>query len=367
MPERLIGGPPLVAHSAQLVSVVGLIVRQSTLKRTPHPLVIVRHLLSPEEPTTTMLLIPLGLTVIPLDPIAPPTAAARAEQPEQPRRHRKHDAQPSGHIDILPQRAMDVILIQRGIERPIERRIQNRRRERKRQDEQTRHRAHDRREQAAQATEQREEAHEDFEDGGDESDDVRDEHPLRHRLVRVQPGFQLFAEELVHARVVQLPHVHGVEPEFVGVRGAIRHVIAPAIAARFVGDEGALAVVPERDVVEIPDPQCRLDDPLGGVEEGGGVNARDGGQVGDVGGGDVDVGGVGPEEVEVVVAVVVFVGPAQPDDDQADERADGEGHGSEDAGEAAGFAHGGGDGTVVGGSCVCRRMLVFQRKGEKRG
>ena len=341
MPEWLIGGPPLVAHSAQLMSVVGLIVRQAPFKGTPHPLIIIRHLLPAKEPCP-LLLIPLRLTIIPLDPITPPTTTARAEQPKQPRCHRKHDPQPGGHIDIPPQRAMDIILIQRSIERPIERRIQNRRRERERQDKQTRHDTHHRGEQTAQPTEQRQEPDEDFDDGGDQRDDVGDEHPFGHCFIGVQPRFQLLAEELVHARVIELPHFHGVEPELIGVRGTEGHVIAAPIASCVIGDEGALTVVPQRDVVEIADPQCGLGDPLGGVEERAGVDAGDGGQVGDVGGGDVDVGGVGPEEVEVVVAVVVAVGPAQPDDDQADERADGEGHGSEDAGEAAGFAHGGG-------------------------
>ena len=314
MPERLIGSPPLIAHGAQLVSVIGLVVRQPPLKRTPHPLIVVRHLLPPKK-STPLLLIPLGLTIIPLDAIAPPAATARAEQPEQPRRHREHDPQPRGHIDILPQRTMDIILVQRSIERPIERGIQNRRRERERQQKQTRHRTHHGGEHAAQATEQRQEPDEDLDDGGDQRDDVGDEHPFRHRLVGVQPGFQLLAEELVHARVIELPHLHGVEPELVGVRGAEGHVIAAPITSGVIGHEGALAVVPQRDVVEIADPQCGLGDPLGGVEERAGVDAGDGGQVGDVGGGNVDVGGVGPEEVEVVVAIVVAVGPAQPDDD----------------------------------------------------
>lgn len=372
MAERLIGCPPLAAHGPELMSVVCLVVGQSPLKGTAHPLVIIGHLLPPEEATTTTLLVALGFIVVAFDPITPPAAAARAEQPEQPRRHGEDDPQPGGHIDVLPQRAVDVILVQGGVETPGEGGIQNGGRQGKREDEETRHDRHDGGEQAAQTTEEGEKTDEDLDDGGDERDHVGDEHPLGHGAVGVEPGFQLLAEELVHAGVVQPPDVDRVEPELVRVRGAEGHVVAAPVAARPVRDEGALAVVPERDVVEVADAQRLLGDPLGRVEELARVEAGDVREVGDVRGGDVDVGRVGSEEKEVVVPVVRFVGAAQPHYDQADEGADGEDHGGEDAGETAGFAHDGGgstgstSSTVVGWVCDCRLTLQGEGKSESR-
>lgn len=54
---------------------------------------------------------------------------------------------------------------------------------------------------------------------------------------------------------------------------------------------------------------------------------------------DVDVGGVGSEEVKVVEGSIVLVGAAQANNDQADEGGDGKGHGREDARKASGFPH----------------------------
>ena len=131
----------------------------------------------------------------------------------------------------------------------------------------------------------------------------------------------------------------GVEPELVGVRGAVRDVVAHAATGAIIVDEVSGAVVPQTDVVEVFEVEGGFGDGGGGVEEAVGEDV--GGQV-QRRGVDVDVGGVGAEEVEVVVEGVGFVGAAEGDDDEADEGGDGQGHGGEDAGEAAGFAHDGG-------------------------
>lgn len=54
---------------------------------------------------------------------------------------------------------------------------------------------------------------------------------------------------------------------------------------------------------------------------------------------DVDVGGVGSEEVKIVESGIVLVGAAQANNDQADEGGDGQGHGREDARKTSGFPH----------------------------
>ena len=102
------------------------------------------------------------------------------------------------------------------------------------------------------------------------------------------------------------------------MRRAVRDVVA--YTSRAVGGEVSGAVVPEADVVEVFEAEGGLDDGGGGVEEAVGEDV--GGEV-EGGGVDVDVGGVGAEEVEGVVEGVGFVGAAEADDDEADEGGDG--------------------------------------------
>ena len=86
------------------------------------------------------------------------------------------------------------------------------------------------------------------------------------------------------------------------MRGAVVDGVCGAAGAVFGAVAGA--VVPEGDVVDVFDVEGLLDGRRGGVDYlvGDGV----GGQV-DEGGVDVDVCGVGAEEVEVVVGAVVLV------------------------------------------------------------
>ena len=121
-------------------------------------------------------------------------------------------------------------------------------------------------------------------------------------------------------------------------------------ASRAVGGEVSRAVVPEGDVVEVFEVEGGFGDGGGGVEEAVGEDV--GGEI-QRGGVDVDVGGVGAEEVEGVVEGVGLVGAAEADDDEADEGGDGQGHGGEDAGETPGFTH---DGGLFGGVVVGRRV-----------
>ena len=82
------------------------------------------------------------------------------------------------------------------------------------------------------------------------------------------------------------------------------------------------AVVPEGDVVEVCDVESRFDGVAGGVGEGDACcfvdDVGDGGGEGDERGVDVDVGGVGAEEVEGVEGGVVLVRAAESDYDEAD-------------------------------------------------
>ena len=110
---------------------------------------------------------------------------------------------------------------------------------------------------AAEAGEEGEETDEDLDDGADYCDEVADEHPFCDGFVGIEAVAELLAEEFVHARVVEAPHFDGVEPEFVGVRTAVIHVVADAAGA--VSGEVARAVVPEADVVEVFDVKGGLD------------------------------------------------------------------------------------------------------------
>ena len=245
---------------------------------------------------------------------------------------------------------MDVVLFQRIIERARESRVQNRSREREGDEEEGTNRRDDGSGQAAETGEEREDPDEDLDNGGHERDDVSDEHPLGHDAVRVQPVAEFLAEKLVDARIIEPPHRHRIKPELIGVRRAVRDMVAYTPSGA-VGDEVPRAVIPEADVVEVFEVEGGFGDGGGGVEEavGEGVGGQvEGGRV------DGDGGGVGAEEVEGVVEGVIFVGAAEGDDDEADEGGDGQGHGGEDAGEPPGFAHDGGFcfGDVVGGRRV---------------
>ena len=91
-------------------------------------------------------------------------------------------------------------------------------------------------------------------------------------------------------------------------------------ASSVVGDEVSGAVIPEADVVEVFEAEGGFGDGGGGVEEAVGEDV--GGQV-QARGVDIDVGGVGAEEVEGVVEAVGLVGAAEADDGEADEGGDG--------------------------------------------
>ena len=147
---------------------------------------------------------------------------------------------------------------------------------------------------------------------------------------------------MVDAGVVEVPDIDWVEPEGVRVRGAVGYFVDDGGkgVTRVRGGEVSGAVVPERDVVEVVDSEG------GGYGRGGlvdyafgerGIGDADAG--GKVRGGDGDAGGVGSEEVEVVVSRIVLVRASQPDNDEADERPDGQGHRGEDAGESTCFSH----------------------------
>ena len=132
----------------------------------------------------------------------------------------------------------------------------------------------------------------------------------------------------------------GVEPELVGARAAKVDLVGGgqvAVSGVCGGGKVARAVVPEADMIEVFDVEGGFDDVGSLVDDFVGYGV--GGEVDD-GRIDVDVGGVGSEEVEAVVEVVVFVCTSQAHYDQADQGGDGQGHGREDAGEAASFSHG---------------------------
>ena len=110
-----------------------------------------------------------------------------------------------------------------------------------------------------------------------------------------------------------MPDLDRVEPELVLAVGAVGHLVRGGLGAVVIG-EVAVAVVPQVDVVEVFHVEGLLDTFSGHIDDlvgqivvwevdvdGGGVN--------------VDVGGVGSEEVHVVVGGDVSVRPTQADED----------------------------------------------------
>jgi len=349
IPQEWTCSPDLVAAPvpSDILMPVRLIRRLLLLAHVPHhhpvllPLRMMRiRLLIPRlrarHPLIVGIVVPPPLSIaIPLDAITAPGAAAAREQPEEARRPAERHRQPRPNIDIASHRAMDVIILERGVEPARERGVQNSGGERKANGEDAADGADDSGGERAQPTEQRGDTDEDLHCRGDDSDDVRDVHPFRDLVVGVQPVLELRAEILVRDAVVQVPDVDGVEPVLLLRRAAVGHVVEAR--ARGVLGEAAGAVVPEADVVEVVDAKG-----FGGVvgrllDEGVGEGVLgDGVEEGAVG---VDVGGVGAEEVEGVGDGGGAVGVADADDDEGDEGNDGHGHGGEDAGEAAEFAH----------------------------
>jgi len=288
------------------------------------------------HPLIVRIVVPAALPIaIPFNAITAPGAAAAREQPEEPRRPAERHRQPRPDIDIASHRAMDVIVLERGVEPARERGVQNGSSEREADSEDAADGADDSGGEGAQPTEQRGDPDEDLHRRGDDGDDVRDVHPFRDLVVGVQPVLELRAEILVRDAVVQVPDVDGVEPVLLLRRAAVGHVVEAR--ARGVLGEAAGAVVPEADVVEVVDAEG-----FGGVVGGLGNEGVGEGVFGEgveEGAVEVDVGGVGAEEVEGVGDGGGAVGVADADDDEGDEGDDGHGHGGEDASEAAEFAH----------------------------
>ena len=238
MPEGLISRLPLRAQISHLMppTTLRLTIRLTAFKRTPHPLVIIRRLLA-RAPTPATAVFSLVIVTIPLDAIAPPAAAAGAEQPEEARGEGEGDAEPGGNVDAVAEGAVDVVFVEGGVEGACEGGVEDGGRKAEGDDEERGDARYDCRGQAAQPGEQREEADEDLDYGGYECHDVADEHPFRDGFVGGEAGAELFAEELVDARVVQAPDFDGVEPEFVRVWAAEVDMVADAAGA--VGGEVA--------------------------------------------------------------------------------------------------------------------------------
>ena len=149
---------------------------------------------------------------------------------------------------------MNAVFLQRGVEGAGEGGVEDCGGKGKADDEEAADCADNRGGDAAKAGEEREEADEDFGDRADQSNDVGDEHPLGHGFIGGKACAELFAEELVDARVVEAPDGDGIEPEFVRVRGAVGDAFA--YAACTIGTEVPVAVIPQVDMVEVFDVQC---------------------------------------------------------------------------------------------------------------
>lgn len=282
------------------------------------------------------IVVPFPLSIaIPFDAITAARAAAAREQPEEARRPAKRHRQPRPDIDSASHRAVDVVVLERGVEGAGERGVQNSGSECEADGEDAADGADDSGGEGANSTEQRGDTDEDLHRGGDERDDVSDVHPFRGLVVGVQPVFELRAEMLVRDAVVQMPDVHGVEPVLLLYGAAVGHVVETGSCS--VLAEATGAVVPEADVVKVVNAEG-FGGGVGGLgDEGVGEGVLgEGVEEGAVG---VDVGGVGAKEVEGVGDGGGVVGAADADDDEGDEGDDGHGHWSEYAGEAAEFAH----------------------------
>lgn len=352
----------IVVTASDILMPIRLIRRLLLLAHVPHhhpillPLRMMRiRLLIPRLRARHALIIRIVVPApfpiaIPLDAITAPRAAAAREQPEEARRPTKRHRQPRPDIDIASHRAMDIIVLERGIKPAGERGVQDGSSEREADGEDAADGADDSGGERAQPAEQRGDTDEDLHRRGDDGDDVRDIHPFRDLVVGVQPVLELRAEILVRDAVVQMPDVDGVEPVLLLRGAAVGHIVEAA--ARGVLGEAAGAVVPEADVVEVVDAEGFGGFAGGLVDEGVGEGVF--GQGVEEGAVGVDVGSVGAEEVEGVGDGGGAVGAADADDDEGDERDDGHGHWGEDTGEAAKFAHDCG-GWVV---CYFRRVDV---------
>lgn len=223
------------------------IIRQPTPHRALHPLVIVRTILSTHAPSR-------GPVAVALDALAAPGAAARGEEPEEAAGEGERDADPDDDVDLVAERALDVVFLEGGVEGAGESGVEDGACEGEADVEERADAADDGGGQAAPAREEGEEADEDLDDRGDEGDDVGDEHPFGDCAVGVQAVGQLFAEELVDAGVVEAPYVHRVEPELVLVRRAECDLVTDTPCA--VCAEISRAIVPETDVVEVLDIEC---------------------------------------------------------------------------------------------------------------
>ena len=146
---------------------------------------------------------------------------------------------------------MNVVFREGGIEGADEGGVEDCRREGESDDEEGRDGGDDCSSYAAEAGEEREETDEDFNDGGDQGDDVGDEHPFSDDAVGVESVAEGGGEEGFDIAVVEAPDCDRVEPEFVGVRGAVFYIFGDA-ACGVVGVVSG-AVVPEGDVVEVCD------------------------------------------------------------------------------------------------------------------
>ena len=146
---------------------------------------------------------------------------------------------------------MDIVFREGGVECADEGCVEDCRRESESDDEEGRDGGDDRSGYAAETGEEREETDEDFNDSGDQGDDVGDEHPFSDDAVGVESVAEGGREEGFDVAVVEAPDGDGVEPEFIGVRGAVFYIFGNA-ACGVVGVVSG-AVVPEGDVVEVCD------------------------------------------------------------------------------------------------------------------
>ena len=209
---------------------IGALSHQWTLD----PLVCIRRLLGSHA-------LPSRAISIALHPVTASGTAARAQQPEQARGPGKGDGEPDDDVHAVTEGAVDVVFFEGRVEGAHECGVEDCRREGKSHDEQVADAGDDGGGEAAPAAEEGGDADENFEDQADYGDDVGDEHPFAGRVVGVEAIFELGAEEIFHARVVQSPDLHGVEPELRRAGRAVGYLVGGVGAS---GGEVARAVIP---------------------------------------------------------------------------------------------------------------------------
>ena len=180
-------------------------------------------------------------------------------------------------------------------------------------------------------------AHDDFGGSGYYRDNVGNIHPFGHGFVGFQSILERSTEVLIGNGVIQIPDIHRIEPELPLSGGAVCDILFPATGAvLFVI---TCAIIPQGNMIEVFNAKSA------GSYVGRLIEQRVGqGIVGESQsipdtGVEIDIGGVGTEEVKAVGDRGVFVGTSSCDYDQANQGEYGHGHWREDTRKAPELAH----------------------------